>query len=86
MANLPFILPEINFNAGIWILWAISTVTTVVRLYCRGFMLQALGVDDVLMSLASVCHYARSFDKQQSGLMSKSFDSFLDRGNGRPRF
>lgn len=43
-----------QYDAICFGLFALAAVTTVVRLYTRGILLRALGLDDLLITMATV--------------------------------
>lgn len=49
-----YILPEANWIAALFVILALSILTTALRLYVRIRVLRSWGLDDVLISLAMV--------------------------------
>ncbi|KAI9831612.1 MAG: hypothetical protein M1826_003221 [Phylliscum demangeonii] len=52
--SFPTIMPISQIDGVLFTLYAVAVVTTVLRLYCRGFVLHAFGLDDVLITVAVV--------------------------------
>lgn len=83
-----YILPEANWNAALFVILALSILTTALRLYVRIRVLRSWSLDDVLISLAMVWSCVRNatirwvcmFERltvwfQTVGRWHRSFDS-----------
>lgn len=55
------LMPKSQYDAIIFSLYAVGALTTLLRLYCRGFVLRALGADDALITCAIVSSILRSY-------------------------
>ncbi|KAI9792183.1 MAG: hypothetical protein M1816_002723 [Peltula sp. TS41687] len=51
---VPQLMPKSQFDAIIFSLYAVAVLTTLLRLYCRRFVLGALGADDALITCAII--------------------------------